>query len=101
MNARHTGVPEHGTGAVGWRAVEIEFEDPEGLSFLTARIYDDWYREHGIDARRLVVDSFVLMDPLRTLRLHALPLCWSSACCPRATRSSVTLIRSRISTRSI
>jgi hypothetical protein len=57
----------------GWRVVRISFEEPETFSFLTAAIYRDWYRDQGIDPRRLVVDSFILMDPHRTIVLHALP----------------------------
>jgi len=60
----------------GWRVTEFSFEDPEAMSFLAADIYRDWYREHGIEARRLIVDSFILMDPLATMRLHAIPF-WS------------------------
>jgi hypothetical protein len=60
----------------GWRVTEFSFEDPEAMSFLTADIYRSWYRELGIEARRLVIDSFILMDPLATLRLRAIPF-WS------------------------
>jgi len=58
---------------MGWRVVRIVFEDPEAFSFMTAAIYRDWYRELGVDPHRLVVDSFILMDPHRTLALRALP----------------------------
>jgi hypothetical protein len=57
----------------GWRVVIFEFENPELLSRLTAATYRAWYRELGQDANRLVVDSFVLMDPYRTIRLRAIP----------------------------
>jgi hypothetical protein len=57
----------------GWRVVTFEFENPESLSRLAAAIYRAWYREHGNDANRLVVDSFILMDPYRTIRLRAIP----------------------------
>jgi hypothetical protein len=57
----------------GWRIVRISFEDPESFSFLTAAIHRDWYRDQGVDPRRLVVDSFILMDPRRTLALRTLP----------------------------
>jgi len=58
---------------MGWRVVQISFEDPEAFSFLTAALYRDRYRDQGIDPRRLVVDSFILMDPHRTIALRALP----------------------------
>jgi hypothetical protein len=60
----------------GWRVVEFTFVDPEAMSFLAADIYRDWYHSLGIEPRRLVIDSFILMDPRATLRLHAIPF-WS------------------------
>jgi hypothetical protein len=60
----------------GWRVVEVSFADPEAMSFLAAEIYRDWYRALGIEPRRLVIDSFILMDPRATLRLRAIPF-WS------------------------
>ncbi|MEM5436088.1 hypothetical protein [Paraburkholderia diazotrophica] len=62
-----------------WRIVEIRYEEPESLSFVTAAVYRDWYRDVGIVPRRLVVDSFLLMEPLTTMRLHALPF-WLLFC---------------------
>jgi len=56
-----------------WRIVELRYREPEALSFVTARIIRQWYRDAGIDATRVVVDSFLLMDLLTTMRLHALP----------------------------
>lgn len=56
-----------------WRIVEIRYEEPESMSFVTAAVYRDWYRDAGIVPRRLVVDSFLLMEPLSTMRLHAIP----------------------------
>ncbi|MFT0167678.1 hypothetical protein ACLKMY_01420 [Paraburkholderia mimosarum] len=60
-------------GPMQWRIVEIRFEEPEALSFVTAMVYRRWYEESAIERRRLVVDSFMLMDPLSTLELHAIP----------------------------
>ena len=57
----------------GWRVVVLDFEDPESLSWLAAWIYRTWYRDVGHDTKRLLVDSFVLMDPYRTIRLRAMP----------------------------
>lgn len=57
-----------------WRIVMIDFEDPESFSWVAAAIYRDWYCELGLDPTRLLlVDSFVLMDPYRTIRLRAVP----------------------------
>jgi hypothetical protein len=65
--------------AQGWRLVRLRFEDPEALSLLTAAIHRAWYHDLGDEPTRLIVDSFVLLDPYRTLRLRALPL-WLLFC---------------------
>ncbi|WP_248323604.1 hypothetical protein [Caballeronia sp. Sq4a] len=57
-----------------WRVVEMRFDEPESLSFVAARMIRDWYRSMNVEAARLVVDSFILMDPYTTLRLRAVPL---------------------------
>lgn len=62
-----------------WRVVEWRFEEPEAFSFATAELYRAWYREMGIESKRLVVDSFLLMDPYTTLRLRAIPF-WLVFC---------------------
>jgi hypothetical protein len=65
--------------AKNWRVVEWRFQDPEAFSFATAHLYREWYRNMGIEAKRLVVDSFLLMDPYTTLRLRAIPF-WLVFC---------------------
>lgn len=57
----------------GHRVVRIVFDEPEDVSPLVAELYRWWYRERGLDAERLLVDSFILMDPWWTLRLGAVP----------------------------
>jgi len=59
--------------ARNWRVVELRYREPEALSFATAAICRQWYRDAGIEPTRVVVDSFLLMEPLTTMRLHALP----------------------------
>jgi hypothetical protein len=49
------------------------FDDPEAPSPLIAELYRWWYRARGLPANRLLVDSFILMDPWWTLRLGAVP----------------------------
>jgi hypothetical protein len=73
---------------MNWRVVELVFCEPESFSFVCAAAYREWYARHGIETRRLVVDSFLLMDPFTTLRLHALPL-WLVFC----TRPSADTLR--------
>lgn len=56
-----------------YRVVRITFEDPEDPSPLVADLYRWWYRTRGFQADRLLVDSFIIMDPWWTLRLGAVP----------------------------
>jgi hypothetical protein len=56
-----------------YRIVRITFGEPEDPSPLIADLYRWWYRARGLPANRLVVDSFILMDPWWTLRLAAVP----------------------------
>jgi hypothetical protein len=67
----------------GWRLVRIRFEDPEALSPFAAAIHRAWYRDLAPEPQRLIVDSFVLMDPYRTIRLRALPF-WLLFCVERS-----------------
>lgn len=71
--------------AQGWRLVRLRFEDPEALSLLTVAIHRAWYRDLGYEPTRLIVGSFVLLDPYRALRLRALPL-WLLFCVERSAR---------------
>lgn len=59
--------------ARGYRIVRIVFDDPEDPSALVADFYRSWYRERGFPANRLVIESFVLMEPYWTLRAGAVP----------------------------
>jgi hypothetical protein len=47
----------------GWRLRRLVFDDPEDLSGLVAELYRWWYRARGRTARRLLIESFVLLDP--------------------------------------
>jgi hypothetical protein len=70
-------------GVHGWRVVVLDFENPESLSWLAAAVYRAWYRDLGQDPNRLLVDSFVLIDPYRTIRLRAVPF-WLLFCVERS-----------------
>ncbi|MFU8817533.1 MAG: hypothetical protein ACNA7W_19480 [Pseudomonadales bacterium] len=58
----------------GHRVVRIIFEDPEDPSGLVADFYRDWYRRRGVQANRLAIESFILMDPWVVLRTGSVPL---------------------------
>jgi hypothetical protein len=55
------------------RIVRIVFEEPAATSGLVAEFYRDWYRQRDIKADRLVVESFILLDPHATLRTGSVP----------------------------
>jgi hypothetical protein len=57
----------------GWRIRRVVFEQPEALSPLVADLYRWWYYERGLDSRRLIVESFILLEPWWTLRSGAAP----------------------------
>lgn len=54
----------------------VRFEQPEDPSPLIADLFRDWYRRIGFASNHLLVSSFLLMDPVRTMRIEAVPY-WS------------------------
>ncbi|WP_263247719.1 hypothetical protein [Saccharopolyspora rosea] len=63
-------------GAGGtWR--RLRYDHPEALSPAVADLHRAWYRECGIDDRRLLIDSFLLVEPWWTLRTGSVPF-WLS-----------------------
>jgi hypothetical protein len=56
-----------------YRIVRVLFDDPEHLSPLVAELYRSWFRERGLPAARLLVESFILMAPLWSLRSASVP----------------------------
>ena len=60
----------------GYRVERLSFDGPEDLSAPVAELYRDWYGQRGLPADRLVVDSFMLLDPWWTLRAGVVPY-WS------------------------
>jgi hypothetical protein len=57
----------------GWRIRRVVFEQPEDLSPLVAELYRWWYRERDLESRRLIVESFILLEPWLTLSTGATP----------------------------
>jgi hypothetical protein len=57
----------------GYRVLRIRFEDPEHLSPVVADFYRAWHGERGLAANRLVVESFILLEPYWPLALGAVP----------------------------
>lgn len=57
----------------GYQVRRVSYEQPEDLSPLVADLYRWWYRQRGMIANRLLVESFVVMEPYWTLRTGSVP----------------------------
>jgi hypothetical protein len=60
----------------GYRVERLSFDDPEDLSAPVADLHRAWHRARGRPGNRLIIDSFMLLDPYWTLRTGAVPY-WS------------------------
>ncbi|MFG2057548.1 hypothetical protein ACGFI9_26360 [Micromonospora sp. NPDC048930] len=61
----------------GYQVRRLIFDDPEDLSPLIADLYRWWYRRRGLPADRLLVESFMLVEPWWALRTGCVPY-WST-----------------------
>jgi hypothetical protein len=59
--------------ARGYRLRRIVFEEPEHPSPLVADLYRWWYGRRGLPTDRLLVESFILMEPYLALRTGSVP----------------------------
>jgi hypothetical protein len=57
----------------GYRVRRIVFEEPEHLSPFVAEFYRWWYKQRNIISNRLVIESFLLTEPMWTLRTGSVP----------------------------
>lgn len=57
----------------GWRIVHLAYPEPQSASPMIADLYRWWRARRGLDSTRLLVSSFILMDPWWTLRTGAVP----------------------------
>ncbi|GGR13286.1 hypothetical protein GCM10010168_33830 [Actinoplanes ianthinogenes] len=57
----------------GFQVRALRYERPEDLSAPTADLYRWWNEQRGLPANRLIVDSFMLLDPWWTLRTGSVP----------------------------
>ena len=51
----------------------LVFEEPEAMSPLVADLHRWWNERRGLSSTRLLVDSFILMDPYWCLRTGSIP----------------------------
>ncbi|MDG4765497.1 hypothetical protein O7632_15530 [Solwaraspora sp. WMMD406] len=59
--------------ANGYRVRRIVFDRPSSPSPMVADLYRWWYRLRGIPANRLLVESFIVLDPWWALRTGSVP----------------------------
>jgi hypothetical protein len=57
----------------GFRFRRLVFDNPQALSPLIADLYRWWNQERGIVGNRLLVSSFILMEPYWTVRTGSVP----------------------------
>ncbi|PSB17386.1 hypothetical protein C7B76_09880 [filamentous cyanobacterium CCP2] len=57
----------------GYRIRRIVFGEPEHLSPFVAELYRWWYERRNIPANRLLVESFLLVEPMWALRTGSAP----------------------------
>ena len=57
----------------GWQVRTIAYDAPEDLSPLVADLYARWNRRRGIAERRLLAESFIVMEPYWTIRTGSIP----------------------------
>jgi hypothetical protein len=57
----------------GYRIRRIVFDTPEQLSPLVADLYRGWYGKRGITDHRLLVESFIVMEPYWAIRGGLVP----------------------------
>lgn len=57
----------------GYNVRRIVYDEPEHLSPLVADLYRWWYRQRQLQPNRLLIESFVLLEPYWTLRTGSVP----------------------------
>ncbi|HEY9738626.1 MAG TPA: hypothetical protein V6D06_20175 [Trichocoleus sp.] len=57
----------------GYRVQRICFNDPQDLSALVADLYRWWYQQRGLPSNRLLVESFVYLQPRLALERGLVP----------------------------
>jgi hypothetical protein len=57
----------------GFAVKRLVFYEPEHLSPVVADFYREWYAERGLKANRLLVESFILLEPFWALRTGSVP----------------------------
>lgn len=64
---------EHFARERGYRLRRIVFDEPAYLSPFVAELYRWWYKQREIVTNRLLVESFILLEPFWTLQTGSIP----------------------------
>ena len=71
----------------GHPLLRCSFDEPEHLSEEVASLYRWWYNRHGLAAdRRLLAETFIMLEPLLCLRTGSVPFWLTFNTDPSATR---------------
>lgn len=57
----------------GFEVREIFFDEPDDASPFVADLYRGWYEKNGVAANRLLVETFIMMDPHLAIRTGSVP----------------------------
>jgi hypothetical protein len=57
----------------GYRLIRLRFQEPEHLSTVVAEFYRLRYTERGLLSNRLLIESFILLEPYWSLRTGSVP----------------------------
>jgi hypothetical protein len=61
----------------GYRVLRLRFDEPDDVAAPVAELCRRWYARSGVPARRLLVESFVLLDPRLAARTRSVPF-WTT-----------------------
>ena len=70
----------------GRRVLRLRFAEPDDLSAPVAELYRRWYAQHDQPTRRLLVESFILLDPWLAMRTRSIPF-WTTFSTERSARA--------------
>lgn len=77
----------------GYRVCRLRFHRPDDLAAPVADLYRWWYAQRGWQPRRVVVESFFLVEPWWTLRTGSVPL-WTTFPVEPSARAAASYLRS-------
>jgi hypothetical protein len=70
----------------GYRILRLGFDEPDDLAMPVADLHRRWYAGSGMPAQRLLVESFVLLDPSLAVWTRSVPF-WTTFPVERSVRS--------------